>query len=657
MNSNFLRASIAAFLLLSQGSAMAVSTSSDTPPVPYTRPLLFAPDDNGIHLLSPQLKWDIPARGTRIDLGGMAIDGEKIQVHATQIDRDSASGSYKSWRDGGAKLTILSFTWPENLVKTGTVQALSQNDEVLWTTEVNESSKAAWQKLLQRDNDKLLGAQADTSIGWTDVNPTEQIFLGKNSSWRLCLTQTLNTGEEIHLCSPFYRDDVSAENLVSIYPANAKAEKPTVIINGEDIGSRGLANFPGQDALSVEIHLLNNSLIAFKTRAAQLKLLDIVLSKDERQIILTGQGVKPVGAVKDLIVPPNHFWSASGLHEEVIWQMNVDRETPLVRVLGNWNIPLTYWLKFKSLPREDDRVYISERTGSGTYSHYTSIYGYTPEAEAIGSSESRAKKLNPNEFWWRFQANKKGERNWSRLKTRKNESAARTWIAHYQLYRGYPFEVSGRLTGIVSNNFQMIIAGEAAGSYWAETIFDWDNHYLSHQRWGFTGRYFRTASAIQVPTDNGALESLGTVSTMNEDLRYNLTPGIWNRDELYGLILSANQITLGTHKANLLGPGFYWARTMPKFLDDAFNYFSWLRYSKYLDIEFLYYNYSLSPSAQTNGTFNLNFHGKVFWTQQFYGEAGFGLKSFSFVDNSDASNPYDVGIALLYGTIGMGFVF
>jgi hypothetical protein len=228
------------------------------------------------------------------------------------------------------------------------------------------------------------------------------------------------------------------------------------------------------------------------------------------------------------------------------------------------------------------------------------------------------------------------------------EAEAKSWIAYHEMYRAYPYEISGRLTGVATSDRQTVLLMEAAGAAWFEGLFgtgDWSFH-----RWGAATRYFRSMSSMQISSDTTVSE----FSALNVDLKYSLIRGMWNRDELFGGVLSTQMVTLGPTKANLLGGGAYWARTMPKVFDDLFNYLPFMKYPKYVDMEFILYPMSLSSSATAGTSFNLNFHGKVFWTQRLYGEAGFGMKRFAYTDKSQDT---DVTLNTLYGTVGLGLIF
>ncbi len=148
-------------------------------------------------------------------------------------------------------------------------------------------------------------------------------------------------------------------------------------------------------------------------------------------------------------------------------------------------------------------------------------------------------------------------------------------------------------------------------------------------------------------------------SVLNIDLKYHLLPGLWHRDELVGITLSTERISISGLTVMLMGSGVYWARTMPKIFDDLFNLLPLMEYPKYVDMEFIYYPISLTSGTDGGLSFCLNFHGRVFWTERFYGELGFGLRNYQFVTPSQTRPGETAKISLLtsYGTAGLGFIF
>ena len=56
----------------------------------YKRPLLFAPDDNGLQPDNPQIKWEIDPTGKRINLGGLKLSSLQISAKLDQVKRAGA---------------------------------------------------------------------------------------------------------------------------------------------------------------------------------------------------------------------------------------------------------------------------------------------------------------------------------------------------------------------------------------------------------------------------------------------------------------------------------------------------------------------------------------------------------------------------------------
>jgi hypothetical protein len=138
------------------------------------------------------------------------------------------------------------------------------------------------------------------------------------------------------------------------------------------------------------------------------------------------------------------------------------------------------------------------------------------------------------------------------------------------------------------------------------------------------------------------------------DLKYRFTPGLWERDETWGAILGAEDVLVNNIHGALAGAGLFWARSMPKIFDDIMNWFPFMSYPKWVDMEMIYYLTPLSNTITTGNspTYSLNFHGKILWTKYFFGEAGFGLKAYDYGTETKA-----VRLQALYGTAGLGLNF
>lgn len=616
----------------------------------FTQPLLFAPEDNGLKLASPQLKWLMYDKGNRININGLRIGSTAIAFNLDQWKRSETPWRFQGDSQEGEFVTNISFRWPSLLSRDGSVTLETLAGEVRWTTEVTKEQSEQWQNKIRVRNasyQKLLEKHRRTFWGITDIPNELRTTLSEGGPFRLCLNQKNSDLAQLKVCSSPFRIRVNGGALSA---ENARpVQRATVLVDNLDVGPRGIVNFRVGKTFTLRVNFASQSFIEISSQPIDLKLIDVVQTQDESEIILTGEGARPLGKLRMIRHPASHFWAATGVKKEPVWQLAMPREAPLVRVLGAFNMPFTMLFRFDMLPKESDRVFVKKSPSNGTYSSTPLVFGFSPLPVTVQSQESAASNTSPQRFEWTFAAPAQGSENRARL-TVQSPNEERPWVTHQTLYRGYPFEASGRLTGVVTSSAQMVALGEIAASAWFESLFGMKNEILSHQRWGLTSRYFKALSSITLE-ENQVIDNF---SAINMDLKYNILRGMWNRDELFGLILSYQRVDLTPLNANLLGGGVYWARTMPKIFDDFFNLFPLMEYPKYVDVEFIYYPMSMTSTTQPGASYSLNFHGKVFWGKRLYGEAGFGLKTFEFTDTAARSS---ASFSTAYGTAGLGLMF
>lgn len=603
---------------------------------PYTRPLRFDPADNGLSIENPQTKWTFVSP-TLINLNGLRLSSQSTVLNLTKTQR----------RGGGNATTTLSFKWPTILSAVGTVSIEKKDGEVVWKQKITPAEIEDWKEQV-RKNPSLKVGHEKTNFGIPDLNRRDFGFIDTGQVLRFCLDQDGTVeGAHLRVCSRFYTVELTSERTSLI------AEEPNIKlslgINGREFGESGIINSQFGQPVHIRISFADGSFIDVVTTPADMKLLDVVATANGNGILFTGHGEKPLGKVKILSSPVTHFWAPTGIAQERIWQVEIPRDVPVVRILGQFNLPFNMLFTYERLPREEDRVYIEQTRSSGTYSSQPLIRGYSAQNLNVASQQSSATKTERNHFEWTFAAPNKGKENRSTLLVvAKNE--ANSWVAHHRLYRSYPYEMSGRLTGIASADGSLILLGEVSAAAYFESLGFTQNAYLSKQHWGLAGRYFKSLTSIQ--SESGL--QVADLSAMNLDLKYNILPGLWQYDELVGVIASVQKINIAGLSQMTVGLGAYWARTMPKIFDDLFNYLPTMKHKKYVDMELVYYPMSLTDGYTAGSTFNLNFHGRVFWSERFYGEAGFGIRRYEF---SIPTRRVNVALSALYGTAGIGFVF
>jgi hypothetical protein len=156
------------------------------------------------------------------------------------------------------------------------------------------------------------------------------------------------------------------------------------------------------------------------------------------------------------------------------------------------------------------------------------------------------------------------------------------------------------------------------------------------------------------------------LQTSTLDLKYRFTPGLWSRDETWGMMASFQSMSYAAFKGDMVGGGFFWARSMPRIFDDLMNILPIFRYPKWVDLEFIYYptfiNKESKPKnfGQGTGNWSLNFHGKLMWSKRIFGEAGFGIKNLDFNKETGSNETFlrqNYKFTSLYGTVGLGINF
>ncbi len=625
------------------------SLSNDKGHADYKRPLLFAPEDNGLQPDNPQIKWEMDASGARINLGGLKLNSSQIYLKLDQIKRATAPSDLRASDTGPSTIINLSFWWPTLLAKDGTVSIESAaTKQVAWSQAVNEEMRADWRKKVVRYKTPYLRLHEGSTWGLTDLPAKALHAFRQGAAFRVCLSKQNSEIEKLKVCSAPYAFQKLGNGRTQVAPLKQTFEA-TVSLKDKAIGKSGLVNAPLGKELALKISFGDGQTIEISSQPRPLDLLDVVESKDGREVVLTGRNSQPLGKKKIIERPAMHFWAPSGYAQDTVWQVALPKDAPTIRILGAFNVPFTFLFRFEKLPTENDRLFVKEASSTGTYSSEPVLFGYSTKKGKVESTEIQVEREDDHRFEWTFGAPNQGQRNRARITLLDPDKTNSKWVAHHELYRGFPFEASARLTGVLDTSAQVIIFGEIAASVWLETL-GFQNEWISRNRWGLTGRYLKSLTPFK--STQGA--TVKDFTAMNGDLKYNLVRGIWNRDQLFGVMGSLQRVEIAGLSTNMVGAGVYWARTMPKLFSDLFDKFPLLDYSKYVDVEFVYYPVAASGSVTSTTSYNLNFHGKVFWSQRLYGEAGFGIHQYGIRDTAKNAK---LDFAVAYGNVGMGIIF
>jgi hypothetical protein len=384
--------------------------------------------------------------------------------------------------------------------------------------------------------------------------------------------------------------------------------------------------------------------------------MDMTDTKKADQIRIVAWGIRPT--TPSTILNPDIYSSvtrAIGFESTIgdmrkFWEAIITSEDPKLYLPGQGGGLFTQRFGLSEIPRANARPYLDIHTPVGTYDDGVRLYGKKISEVKITSFENSVEvdATDPKYFLWRFKAVNRGEINRSYLSM---EYQGKEFKAFYELYKGFPREISLRLSGLLQPSGENVFLGEAAYNQWFENLFGWTNYKLGRQRWGVSARYFKSLTELTVNATTGATAGLAVA---NVDLKYRLEPGLWGRDETLGAMLDFQSVSFDKISAPMLGVGAFWARSMPKVFDDLLNLMPLMRSPKWVDMEFIYYPVSLSKQVTLQTNFALNFHGKVLWTKSWFGEAGFGLKRYAILDSQLQQK---AALNTFYGTVGLGYSF
>jgi hypothetical protein len=393
----------------------------------------------------------------------------------------------------------------------------------------------------------------------------------------------------------------------------------------------------------------------------------IDLVQDGEMVEVTGFGNPPVGDVRVVRRDSPDFWDFLNFLPTIgdfrnFWQIRVPAESPVLYLRGEGGFPFRQELYLKEIPKKADRVFLSPDQKTSTYASEVKLEGRRSDSAArVASRQSEALNFGEGKFEWRFAAPKKGAFNRATLQVRPAEAkpgaggTIKPWRAYSEIYRAYPGHVSGRGTTVVGTDGSVLVLAEASAAYHFEDLFGWQNRLLSVQRWALAARHFQS-----IVTLNSRGETEGEsvdLSVTNMDLRYRISPGVWGRDATVGLVGGLQAVNFVGFNVQMAGGGAFWARSMPEIFDRVFNILPFMRYPKWVDMELLWYPVSLSAGRETLFTFALNLHGKVQWSQQWFGEAGFGFKNFNWKDLSVPGRERQPALGVGYASMGIGYQF
>ena len=619
----------------------------------YTKPIYF-------DVLGPQkqvptvhLEYDMESRqGQALKIGPVTIDQVTFSFgHRTLREIDPR------FQNSIADEVYFLANWPEHLYPEALLEILSRDGKVIWSRALRKPDLDNWNKVVQsalKFNKKTPLASVEWGIESSRSNlPFENLADG----FRFCLSHYRVESQE-RLCSQEYV--LRRINNQTLLGRLKSAHTPRVLVDGEPAPFKMTKEVQSGFPTRFFAQLATGETFDFSSKPLNVKWSDFVKVQESGVLRVVGHDIPPVGRYQ--ILNPDRYaqWVENFGFEPTIgdtrkfWLVGVKESEPVIYFPGQDGGVFKHVLPAEGAPNLRNRLYLHKDTPIGTYRDGVTLRGRKQPELKVNSKEYEVSKGDSEqEFEWSFKASNDANINKSYLQIQDGD---KTYNAYYELYKGYSNELSGRPSIILSSQ-GFILLGEVAYNHWFEDVLGWTNPLLSKQRWGLSGKYFQSLTTFKTEDfDKGSL------TVMNLDLKYRLTPGLWTRDESHGIMVSYQNVDVDVQltkfRAPMLGAGWFWARSMPRVFDELFNYFPFMNYPKWVDMEFIFYPMSMDSNVTMSTNFALNFHGQVLWKENFFGEAGFGIKGYGFTDKT---NPYQANLGYklytLYGTLGIGIKF
>lgn len=544
--------------------------------------------------------------------------------------------------------------WPQFLFQSGKIELIGESGQIIWSELITEQMIADWKltKNQWQQQYSLVSTSPilQSNLAFLNFKRKLNDYKTEKEEIRFCLTKT-HAGASAKICSErfFFRN--TNDNLQ--ISAREISREDKVFFNQEEVSLKGSQTVATDQLSRIYIELEGGESIDYTTMGIPFSIEEVTQIGEFYKIVGTGQ--KPMGFVEDLDVlnqdlsfyeKQNYLEKTIGRLKPKYWVVFVKpAKTKLYFLAESGSVHVSN-LKIQNPPQESDRIYLHKNSPDGSYKDSVQLLGKKEKNLLLdeGQKDLIFSKEDPESFQWGFAMREQGD--FSRNEVGFS-AQGKPFKAYHEIYKGFPGEVSGRLTGILTQESEFVPLIEANLGYWFENILNSQNYYLSHQRWGVSTKYFQSVADFKTGT-----KYKGGIQALTADLKYRNSPGLWNWDESVGEILSYQDLTFRGTRMSMLGVGFFWARSMPKIFNDIFNIVENFRYPKWVDMEFIYYLSSLDSEVQSQGNYALNFHGKIMLSKKMYGEAGFGIKGFGFKNRAD-----ELAATTFYGTVGMGLNF
>lgn len=611
----------------------------------------FLPEKNGVKILSPKFTYSVDETDDVV-LSDTVFNEDTFQVNMGPLKSMAKPKNLKL----DPSSSVLFFTAPLALGQKGQIEVLSEAGKILYSKVIQGEyleNGTAMAEALKEDFWKSAKPENQISI----ILPADElketlIDTDKKSGFRFCWNQK-DDSYYSRFCTPYYRYSKKDQRI----KIQTQTSTTKIYVDQKEAPPSGSIDLEVNKPKRFLATSVKGYSLEFYSLVKPLFLSDFYLDETNQWIYLMGHTNSPT-------FPPTKFFPAIDPHGLIsffhwrptigvtkdYWVSVVPKNNPKLTLPGKGGGLFSYPLEITRAPSLKSRIALKTPLKSTYSSKPTLRAAITKGLDVAPAPTAGMIKISSSgdQLSWQFNAAASGEEQTGGLIVKDQGHEFQTY---YTLFRGYSGDFSMRLAGVLSADLQLNLLSEVAYNQWFESLFGWENHIISVQRWGISARHFTPLKAF---TPKGSTTTQLSLKLTTIDLKYRLSQGLWERDETWGLILGAEDITINNIHGAFGGAGFFWARSMPEIFDSIMNWFPFMSYPKWVDMEMIYYFAHLTSTVTkgTTPTYAVNFHGKILWTKSFFGEAGFGIKAYDYKTETD-----NVKLQALYGTAGLGLNF
>jgi hypothetical protein len=462
--------------------------------------LLFPAEKNNIQVFAQRFEYSLTNK-SQFRIGDILVDSAEIDVRLVS----AGSNRYRFF-----------FRWPGDLVKEGDLLIQDNTGKTLWAQKFAAKDVRIGASKLPKTEES---ANYRTSVASFQSTPVKTDFLDQlqfNAFFRFCVRKE-EKETRIYICSKDLFIKKNAKGGYAIQNRESFRKESSVDINGRPVDPSGII-FLNEvtDGISLRALMESGARLEVDTRRKAIAFQDVVLSDNGKSIVIRAHGTEPVNPALVKRKGPED------------WEATVSVDRPIIYLKGEGNIPMLQEFLVQGKVRPDTiRVDIVDGAEPQTYSSSMDLTLKPVKGLTLAAKDKKTTWNNPT---WSLLDFEKGKTNKRYLDV---TSADGKFVAAYEAYRGFPFELRTRLM------FPLF----------SQTQFSW---WLG-PRLGFDLNYDKTLSKAATDPD---------WTNIRFDLLYRFTPGMQGKDPTMGALLFYNQFKADA-SISLLGVGFFFDMKSP----------------------------------------------------------------------------------------------